>query len=280
MVLGSLVRLHIVAAFLMKLENKRGSAVSELKHTVALCEEGARVWAGVDYQDCGTCFSPTFIRNTRVFLLKNMVAAHRDAASPSAKKAFKLEDIEKLAKEILEECPESAWPAKDGSVMRVGYGALPNWEAYSALGFVHAQRAYAPLHNVPNGQAILADLVEAKKAAQCYDKAAALMPADWHQRRFMLWFGVQAWLRAGGTVDEKLPAKFGPREFAQMQLKSIGDYLRQMPAGANDRQTVKAIPTLNMRGMPADWDPRTVVSRDFWLALEGDVGVADCLFPS
>ena len=81
-------------------------------------------------------------------------------------------------------------------------------------------------------------------------------------------------------ADEKLPAKFAPREFAQMQLKSIGDYLRQMPAGANDRQTVKAIPTLNMRGMPAEWDPRTAVSRDFWLAVEGDIGVADCLFPS
>ncbi|BGP45548.1 hypothetical protein JCM10450v2_001367 [Rhodotorula kratochvilovae] len=279
---SALIRGRVVSAFLLgSVQGERGPAILELKRALALLDEGNRKWANKSFDEKGNVFRPTLVRNVRVYLLKNLLAAHRDAKTPSARRAFKLEDVEKLAKDILAECPPSKWPPRDGSIMHIGYGALSNWEAYCALGYVYSYRARLPLVDVASGKVSLCELKAARQAAEYYDKAASTMP----------------WLRAGGLAMRELRRReaearkctediarfygpisddFEPRYFALTQLRAVTDHLRQVP-GADDRLIVKAIPTINSQGMPPSWDPASLLDQAFWAKLPGDVGLADVL---
>jgi len=102
--------------------------------------------------------------------MKLLLGAHRDAKTPSAKRAFKLEDVEKLAHDILEvrrshflllvtcaasprtemltarcsscaqECTPSKWPPRDGGVMYLAYGVRPLSRSL-ALPFLPSRRS-------------------------------------------------------------------------------------------------------------------------------------------
>jgi len=69
-----------------------------------------------------------------------------------------------------------------------------------------------------------------------------------------------------------------------MQIDSLREWLATSGARAYQGvepidQTIKPIPTLNMQGVPASFDPNTVLDAAFWLKLEGDVGIVDVLAP-
>jgi len=61
---------------------------------------------------------------------------------------------------------------------------LPNSRAYLALAYASAFRGSIPLdlNKIPSGQAVLADLAHAKKAARYYDLAYKLLPADYYAK--------------------------------------------------------------------------------------------------
>ncbi|GAA5998000.1 tetratricopeptide repeat protein [Rhodotorula paludigena] len=299
MATASLIRSRIVSSAILNVNGDRAAAVQHLKLALGLLEEGNKKWKHEPYEDKGMTLKPTMVRGVRTLLLKNLLAAHRDAKTASAKRMFKLEDVENLAKGIIEECPESVWPRRDGSHHRVAYGMMPVWEAYSALAYCNSNRAMQPLHNVQPGQIVLADLDAARRAAEYYDKAAALQ-GNHHSRRFMMYFGLECWLRAGGLsvrevrrrnaeakeVDRETSRWFGEmaadtpaRQFIESQLDSITEHMRQDPR-VRDTAIIKPVPTFNMRVTNPNWKPSQVAGPDFWLPLPGEVGLADCLFPS
>ncbi|GAA6056028.1 TPR_REGION domain-containing protein [Rhodotorula toruloides] len=188
--------------------------------------------------------------------------------------------------------------------MRVAYSAYPNWEAYSALGYVYGQRAGVPLKDIKPRKYAFADLAHAKKAAEFYDKATAIMEAeapDWHHRRFMLWHALYWHLRAGGLSVREMRSRYNtakqvseeaerffvevngvasygePRKFSEIQLDSINQNMRKPPPGVTDRSILKPIPTLNCRGLPRSINYQQLLDREEFERLPGDVDAIDVL---
>ncbi|BGO89147.1 hypothetical protein NBRC10512_003529 [Rhodotorula toruloides] len=327
---STIIRGRVVSAGLLGFnKDQRGGAVRELKLALAVLEEGNRKWADVPFDERGNTFRPTFVRNVRVALLKALLAAHRDLKTVAAQRVYKLSDIEDLANQIirmrlmlaspfwlsltrfvpllrahLQDHPPEEWIPRDGTIMRVAYSAYPNWEAYSALGYVYGQRAGVPLKDIKPRKYAFADLVNAKKAAEFYDKATAIMEVeapDWHHRRFMLWHALYWHLRAGGLsvremrqryntakqvseeaerffVEMNGVASYGePRKFSDIQLHSINQNLRHPPPGVTDRSILKPIPTLNCRGLPRSINYQQLLDREEFERLPGDVDAIDVL---
>ncbi|GAA5856567.1 hypothetical protein JCM9279_005502, partial [Rhodotorula babjevae] len=275
-VCSSLIRGRIIIAFLVStFQREPGPAILEAKLAVSLLDEGNKKWAHESFEEKGATFRPTFVRNARVFLMKLLLGARRDAKTPSAMRAFKLEDVEKLARDILEECPPSKWPPRDGGVLHLAYGALPNWEAYGALAYVHSCRGRLPLQEDGDSRIMMPDVGEMKKAAQYYDKAASLMPDDWLDLPAFRWYGLESWFRAGELTVRELRQReaaavrsdvessrfspkpptddYPPRDFSQKQNRALAEQVGVMGPQA-DRLTVKAVPTIDARGMPMSWN--------------------------
>ncbi|GAA5908310.1 hypothetical protein JCM8208_000373 [Rhodotorula glutinis] len=299
---SSLIRSRIISAFLLSyFRREMGPAVLEAKFAVALLDEGNKKWAHEAFEDKGNTFRPTFVRNARVFLMKELLGAHLDAKTPSAKRAFKLEDLEKLAHDILEECPPSKWPPRNGSQMYLANGALPCWEAYGALAYVHSARGRLPLQLAAqpgDSRLKVADVVEMKKAAEYYDKGASLMPDDWYDRPAFRWYGLETWFRAGGLTVRELrqreqaalksevesgrfaprpfDSNYPPRVFSQEQNRALDKQIVGMGPQA-DRFTVKAVPTIDARGMPKSWSGAELFTPEFAEKYPGEIGLADIL---
>ncbi|GAA5857209.1 hypothetical protein JCM9279_004421, partial [Rhodotorula babjevae] len=278
-VCSSLIRGRLISAFLLSaFQRETGAAILEAKFAVALLDEGNKKWAHESFEEKGATFRPTFVRNARVFLMKLLLGAHRDAKTASAKRAFKLEDVEKLAHDVLEECPPSKWPPRNGGVMYLAYGVMPNWEAYGALAYVHSYRGRLPmqLDAQPGGSRLkMPDVGEMKKAAEYYDKGASLMPDDWYDLPAFRWYGLESWFRAGGLsvrelrqreaaalksevesrrfANSPLETNYPPRNFSQKQNRALAEQVGVMGPQA-DRLTVKAVPTIDARGMPMSWN--------------------------
>ncbi|BGO97171.1 Proteophosphoglycan ppg4 [Rhodotorula toruloides ATCC 204091] len=306
---STIIRGRIVSAGMLALgEKDRGAEVRELKLALALLEEGNRVWAHVPYKEKGNTFRSTFVRNVRVTLLKALLAAHRDLKTAAARRVYKLEHIEELANQVIQEHPPEQWIPRDGTVMRVAYSAFPVWEAYSALAYVWSERANPRLHDPPPGTLVFTDPDASKRAAEFYDKCASIMAAeapDWHQRRFVLWLALYWRLRAGGMTVRELRARvntarevsleaerFFPleseeqygesRKFTEMQLDSINRTMRdpppQMSAAARqkgDRAILKPVPTMNGKGMEQEEMVRVIEESEL-MSLEGDIDSVDC----
>ncbi|GAA6006192.1 hypothetical protein JCM10207_000557 [Rhodosporidiobolus poonsookiae] len=298
---ASLIRGQVVTAFALSGQGEQGGAVSQFKFALGMLEAGCKRWAHEKPEDRGMSFQPTFLRNVRVQLLKAMLRASRDAKTSSAKRVFNPETVEKLANEILEENRVENWPSFDGSTYRMAYYVLPNWEAYSALAFASGYRAREPLIDLPSGTARFAEIKHAKKAAEYYDKAAALMPDDWHAKRDILWYALEMHLRAGGLTISELfrrtaevekvavltdrifgtpDAKFESQVFVMTQVNATKDTVAQMPRSANALSaTIKPVPTVNLRGTPRGFDPRSIVKELLWGDMPGGVCIADILYP-
>ncbi|GAA5949593.1 hypothetical protein JCM10213_002611 [Rhodosporidiobolus nylandii] len=279
----------------------KGAAVTAIKLALGLLEEGTKTWATIPNEDKGMCFEPTFIRLVRVYLLKCLLRATRDAKTPSAKKMFTLEAVEELANELIEENKEDHWPAFNGTWTRQAYHVMPRYEALAALAFVWMQRAQKPLqgYKMASGTAALADVEAAKKAADLYDQVAASMPEDLHQQRAMRWHGLDMHLRAGGMsikelfrraedaeritnniekIFDKLPASFDSRVFVRTQVDSVRQSLSQLPPGQGSvNDVIKPVPTLNMRGTPRGFNPQSAFAPGFIEGLPGSVCVVDVL---
>ncbi|GAA5928915.1 hypothetical protein JCM3775_006680 [Rhodotorula graminis] len=301
---SSLIRTRVISAFLLSyFRREMGPAILEAKFAVALLDEGNKKWAHESFEDKGNTFRPTFVRNARVFLMKELLGAHLgahlDAKTPSAKRAFKLEDLEKLAHDILEECPPSKWPPRDGSQMYLAYGALPCWEAYGALAYVHGVRRRLPLQLAAqpgDSRLKMPDVGEMKKAAEYYDKGVAIMPDDWVDMSAYRWYGLETWFRAGGLTVRELRQReqaalkseveshrfaprppdpnYPPRIFSQKQNRALAEQVAGMGPQA-DRLTVKAVPTIDARGMPMSWNGAELFTPELAQEYPGEIGLAD-----
>ncbi|GAA5829193.1 hypothetical protein JCM11251_004155 [Rhodosporidiobolus azoricus] len=263
-----LIRGHILSAFLTLATGDLPAAITSCNFALALLDAGAAKWADRDYSEKGMCFKPTFRRLMRAYLLRNLLRGHRDARLTSAKRNFKLEDIEKLAKEIIAENNPSNWPAFDGSPDRVAYNLMPQWEAYSALAYFHNVRARQAIPSPPPiEKAIFFDLDEAKKAAVAYRQTLAIMPDDWRGKADMMWYGAEAELRAGGlTVSRFLDlVDEASRVEAATAPISTGTFA----------SVLKALSTVLAPGRPAGWDPHDVLSLEEWAEKPGEVIIID-----
>ncbi|GAA5916216.1 hypothetical protein JCM6882_001111 [Rhodosporidiobolus microsporus] len=293
----NLIRGHILMAFISISNGDQAGAVTSCKLSLALLEAGAAKWADRDYSEKGTSFKPTFVRLVKSYLLKNLLRVHRDAQLPSAKRSVSLDDIEKLANEILDENPPAEWPPFDESHERVAYCLMPQWEAFSCLAYVHiakARRVFTPSLD----KVVFFDLDEAKKAAFEYSRTTAAMPDDWHDKANLMWYGIEAELRAGGrTVQEILdlvnaafrveegltpiwgppPSPFDARDFVLIKVKELKE-LKKKQAATPDfalTATIKAVPYVSATGKPPGWNAREALTREEWAELPGKVMLVD-----
>ncbi|GAA5826304.1 hypothetical protein JCM5353_003785 [Sporobolomyces roseus] len=301
-----LARGNVLNAFGHGVDKSYGNAIHDLSFAIDLLEEGNRVWKDVSYDDKGQSFRPTMIRLMKTYLLDFQLEAARDAVSESAKKQFTLEAVEATARKIIAENPQSEWPTQRDCT-RLGYQVLPTARAYLSLAFASAQRAGKPLieNTIPAGKAAVTDLPNARKAARYYDLVVKLLPEDDPRRSAVIYMALQQHLRAGGQkisdvikradeaeksrielsrFFEDLEEPYQPRTFVRMQIDSLREWLATSGARAYQGvepidQIIKPIPTLNMQGVPASFDPNTVLDAAFWLKLEGDVGIVDVLAP-
>ncbi|GAA6012323.1 hypothetical protein JCM10207_002804 [Rhodosporidiobolus poonsookiae] len=294
---SQMIRGLVIMAFAQMLRSDYGGAISQMKLAIGILEEGNRVWAHIPFEEKGMTFKPTFVRIARVYLLRCLIEGTRDAKTVSAKRMFKYEMVEDLANQILKENKREDWPMPDGTVSLIAYYVMPQWEAYSALAFVYSSRAQKPLHDLPGGKAAFADLALAAQAADYYDRAATLMPDDWHHKEQVLWYAMQLHLRAGwmpvsefaARMDEvdrvaaetrdillnKPDDKHGPRDFVTHQYNC----LQSMPVLGDLRTNsarIKAVPTVNMRGAPKSFDPQKEFGKEsFWVGKPGEIGLGD-----
>ncbi|GAA6060308.1 hypothetical protein JCM10212_002949 [Sporobolomyces blumeae] len=304
--LSVLTRDSIVTSWLAARSKRHASAVHNLQFAYDVLVEGNKIWADVSIDDKGSSFRPTMLIMVEAALLQYQLEAYRDAQARGkpVKQAFTLEAIEKRAKHILAENPQSRWGRQATDVTRFAYFVLPTARAYLGLGSVASFRASEPLQGLGGGKVALADLDQAKIAARYFDMAAKLLPDDYHLKAAVLFMALEQHLRAGGKTIEQVfelaaqaetsfqdlsrwfeeyregGEKYGPREFVELQIDSLQKWLETPAARPCNgvpavQQKIKAIPTLNLHGMPPSFNPDAVLTRAFWHALPGEVGVAD-----
>ncbi|GAA5979714.1 hypothetical protein JCM10908_003017 [Rhodotorula pacifica] len=284
---ASVIYGRIIAAFLTTTSSNYGISTETYRLAIEILEAGNRKWAHEDLDVRGHVFSRTVIRNTRLQILRCLIAGRMGAKTPAAKRAFPLSDIEKAAKAVLDDkIPESYWAeSADDPTFRLSFDDLPRWEATAAIGLVHNKRATEPFEDMPRGKVVFADVEEARKAAKYYDSAASMMPDDFHDKSTMMWIALYNHLRAGGLrvaairdrvaaaerVDAILEPYFGLDSHQTEQYKFCKtqcDALAQIPPSVS----VKPIPTF--RNLPGR-DPRDFISEKIWQGLAGDAGVVD-----
>ncbi|GAA5870638.1 hypothetical protein JCM16303_001541 [Sporobolomyces ruberrimus] len=291
-----LIRGNILNAWISSKNKSYGDAIQAVSTALEVLDEANRVWSKVDFDDKGNSLRPTMKRIIQAFKMELLLEASRDAFSESAKKVFTLESVEAVAQQILDENPQSEFPTTT-DYYRLDYYVLPTARAYLALGLAASQRAGAPVteSKIPSGKAALAKIEDAEKAAFYYDLAAEYLPDDDYRKPQTLFMALQQHLRAGGKkaseifkvaeeaerlrkelsrFHDGLNDSYAPREFVEYQVKALRDAVRS-PSQLDD--TVKAIPTLNLQGTPASFNPNTVLNAEFWLALPGAVGLVDVL---
>lgn len=66
---------------------------------------------------------------------------------------------------------------------RIAFDHLPRWEALGALGYVNYARLLDSFRGFSEGDVIFGDREAAKKMAEYYDAARALMPNDFYLKR-------------------------------------------------------------------------------------------------
>ncbi|GAA6042640.1 hypothetical protein JCM8097_008261 [Rhodosporidiobolus ruineniae] len=259
-----LVRQQVISGFLLTTKGNPGSAVSCLKLALGIIEEGQKKWAQLPYDMKGVTFKPTYSRIVRTYLLNVLLRAARDAKSPSARRQWSLESVEKLAKEIIAENKVEAWPsALADPTGRTAYYRKPAWEAWSALGFVAGSRYHIPLHNLPNSKLVFADIKRAADAARFYDQAAEYMPDDWHDK---------------SCVPIITKTKDSAQEFCMYQVDALKQTIAAMPAAqaaSAPSELVKAVPTYRMK----KGSSTAAIQRDGqWNDKPGSVIVVDALY--
>ncbi|GAA6008742.1 hypothetical protein JCM11491_003418 [Sporobolomyces phaffii] len=302
-----LSRGKIIDACVSRMSKEYGNAIQDIRFGIDILEEGNRVWADVNFDDKGQSFRPTMIRVMKCYLMETLLDASRDAFSESTRKAFPIEAVEATAQQVLDENPESEWPTDldPSDVTGIAYYILPTARAYLGLAYAASRRALAPVAEgkIASGNAALADLAHARKAAKLYDLAAKYLPNDDARRPQALFMSLEQHLRAGGKkvsevfklADEaeklraelsrffdELEGSFTSRDFVRYQVDALRDWLgspgaRPFQGVPAIDQVVKPIPTLNLVGTSRSFNPNAVLDAPFWLALEGQVGIADVL---
>lgn len=233
---------------------------------------------------------------------------YQTAKTNSARKAFPLDEMEKWAKAVLDDkIPAAYWQRSNDIAWRLGYEALPQWEANAALGLIGNIRVAKSLGDTKvAGVVKFADIEAAKRAAKYYDLAASLMPDDFHDKRMIMYCALYAHLRAGGlrvsAIRSRIAAiqhcdsKVSPccehdfsvdasarRPLTQPHDVTVGPLpefeasrfcitQHEAVAGLPAHVTVKAIPTFRC---PPGRDPRDFISEATWAGYPGDAGVAD-----
>ncbi|BGP37460.1 hypothetical protein JCM10449v2_001366 [Rhodotorula kratochvilovae] len=264
---ASLIRSRIIGGFL------HGPSIESYRQAVALLDEGNRKWAHELLDDRGNTFSPSLVRNTRMKLMQAIMNAHQNAKTDAAKRAFKLDDIEALANQVL--------------------ANLPTWEATAALAYCAAARAREPVTQL-GYRAQFANIPEARRAGDLYDRAIALTPDDWHGQRNFMWAALEMHLRAGGLTAEELiervqearrvddeTSRFFPplavhpsRELALFALSSVLPVIHDPSSGMGRNTTLKPIPSVFVRrgGNPGD-----AITQREWEEYEGELGLMDMI---
>ncbi|GAA5868245.1 hypothetical protein JCM8547_002291 [Rhodosporidiobolus lusitaniae] len=281
---SQLVRCQIISSFTASTKADRGTAVSALKLAVELLEEGGKKWAHIPYDDKGNYLWPTYVRLVRTRLLNALLHACRDAFTPSAKRMFTVEAVEKLAKEIIAENDESKWPPHRED----RFDRLPYYRSHAPL---------AELGSKPN-QMIFANLKEAKLAAEAYDKAASLQDDQWHGRGQTLWFALECHLRAGNTstigelwrraeeaervtieiekIWQIVPSIWELRKFTRIQVDALKHSLPPSQRNAAKAIRIKAIPSVRLPGGPPSQQMAMQVQQSpVWPDKPGGVALVD-----
>ncbi|GAA5895111.1 uncharacterized protein JCM6883_002323 [Sporobolomyces salmoneus] len=294
------IRGSVLTAFIAHKNKDYAAAIDALRFSLAVLDEGNRVWRNVEIDDKGNSFRPTLKRMIKAYLMETQIDASRDAFSDSAKKVFTLDNVEATAQEILAENPQGEWPpAAPSSVQRLGFYVLPTARAYIALGYVWSQRARVALieKKISKGGVALAKFDEARKSARYYDLGAKFLPDDDFRKPQTLFMALQEHLRAGGKkvsevfklaeeaeklrvelskFYESLNGSYAPRDFVNDQVKALNEYLAS-PGPKGGDPILKPIPTLNLRGTPKSFNPNSVLNAQFWSNLPGEVGLVDVL---
>ncbi|POY76062.1 hypothetical protein BMF94_0785 [Rhodotorula taiwanensis] len=283
---ASVIYNHIIIGFLAMAGSKYGYAIEAAKKAVQLLEAGLRKWAHEDPDTRGNIFSIKLIRNAKMEVMRCLVHGYQTAKTNSARKAFPLDEMEKWAKAVLDDkIPAAYWQRSNDIAWRLGYEALPQWEANAALGLIGNIRVAESLGDTKvAGVVKFADIEAAKRAAKYYDLAASLMPDDFHDKRMIMYCALYAHLRAGGLrvsairsriaaiqhCDSKVSPCFGP--LPEFEASTFCITQHEAVAGLPAHVTVKAIPTFRC---PPGRDPRDFISEATWAGYPGDAGVAD-----
>ncbi|GAA5867480.1 hypothetical protein JCM3774_002917 [Rhodotorula dairenensis] len=211
---SGLINGRIIRAFLALTEAQWGVAAETARLAVEIHDAGNSKWAHEALDVRGNVFSPTLVRGTRLQFLRTLVSGRMAAKTPAAKRAFPASDIEDAVRAVLDsQIPESFWPAENvGQRLRLPFDRLPRWESIAAFGFAHNFRAMEPLKHVVPGAVVFANLEQAREAAKFYDKAATLMPDDFHKKGMTMWSALHAHLRAGDLCTGSVLDRFAAAE--------------------------------------------------------------------
>ncbi|BGP05584.1 hypothetical protein JCM10049v2_001390 [Rhodotorula toruloides] len=249
-------------------------AIESWRNVLDLLEAGNTVWDHEALEERGNIFSPTILRGVRVALMNTIMVGHGKASTDSERRKFKLDEMEDLANDVLDEfLPDSLLAGKPP--------LIPRCRAYSALAYSYAYRAEAPFRDMRMG-----------------DAATSF---DWWEKRTILWAGLRMRLYAGGwsvqelldrveeakRVDEFASRFFGPgpspnyaRDLVLHCVEACDESLRMAarPTYSGPKltrqSTIKPVPRL---WSPPGFDRNTVFTKDFWESpeMQGDIGCYD-----
>ncbi|KAI5477305.1 NAD(P)-binding protein [Pseudohyphozyma bogoriensis] len=296
---GDLVRGLIIMAFLEQTTGNFGGAVIKFRYCLGICEAGEARWPNVGYDDKGSIFRLSFRRAVKALLLSALETGHAHATTESARRAFKVEDIEKLSQELIDECHSNmAYPMiaiGQHSVMHTGYQITPLHQALLARAYAYKVRS-TEKENLEKGlegaRAFLPNVKMSRKAADCFDEAVKIMPNDDPDYGQVQYHALMYRLRCGGlsirqifkraakaeealTIGEHI---FGPnkgdfeaRTFSRLQCDGLRDFLDNLGDALPLSTIIKPIPTIYLKNR----QDKGGITDEFWLQFKGDMGLVD-----
>ncbi|PRQ73399.1 hypothetical protein AAT19DRAFT_16152 [Rhodotorula toruloides] len=293
---ASLILGRIFGSFVLFEMGSYSEAIEGWRNVLDLLEAGNAVWAHEALEERGKVFSPTILRGVRVALMNTIMVGHGKATTDSERCKFKLDEMEDLANDVLDEFLPDSLLAGKPPVYRTA------WEAsFLAYCLGYAYRAEAPLRDMRMGVPAIADLDAAREVSDWYDAATSAMPFDWWEKRTILWAGLRMRLYAGGwsvqelldrveeakRVDEFASRFFGPgpspnhaRDLVLYCVEACDDSLRMaaQPTYSGPKltrqSTIKPVPRL---WCSPGFDRNTVLTKEFWERpeMQGDIGCFD-----
>ncbi|KWU44632.1 hypothetical protein RHOSPDRAFT_33712 [Rhodotorula sp. JG-1b] len=249
---------RIICAFLQSVNGRHGNAAENYRFIMEVHEAGRVKWEDEHLDIKGHVFGRTMIRSVKMEYMRCLVAGHRAAKTNSAKRMFALEKIEAAADEVLRDHFDNIyWYFLDqhDARFRIAFDHLPRWEALGALGYVNYARLLDSFRGFSEGDVIFGDCEAAKKMAEYYDAARALMPNDFYLKRIFSYpyFGPM------------------PKDFEQ---RNVSRYLSKGAVHIPSTLVIRPVPTVRcFEGQ----DSKEYVSDKMWEGLPEDVGLLDAI---
>ncbi|KAL8293769.1 hypothetical protein RQP46_000470 [Phenoliferia psychrophenolica] len=154
-------------------------SVRRLRYAIDTLKAGQARWPTVGDADRGLTLRFTFLRAMQCRLIEHLQQGYFSANNSAAKRVFNLDEIEKIAAEVLRSC--DLWvlrPDGDAPALHLAYQVMPRVNALAGLGFVFGNRARVTSNMVKNGVGTWYNRDDCLKASDAYRDSAALMPKD------------------------------------------------------------------------------------------------------